>query len=205
MHRLDLKFSGVPLEDAEKAVVMIHGRGGTAEDILSLSEYLSLSDFALVAPEATGRSWYPNSFLAEVSDNEPWLTSALDIIGDTVDVVTKHGIEAENVYFLGFSQGACLVLEFVARNAKRYGGVVAFTGGLIGEVLRNASYSGDFMGTPFLLSTGDPDFHVPLSRVKESAKIIKGLNADVTDRVYKHRLHIISEDEVALANSLIFS
>lgn len=204
IHKLDLKYKGVPLEKAQKAVVMIHGRGGSAEDILSLSQFLNLSNYALLAPEATKRTWYPYSFLANVEDNEPWLSSALDVIGDTVDLVVKSGIETENIYFLGFSQGACLTLEFVTRNAKKYGGVVAFTGGLIGSEIQNMNYSGDFMRTPIFLGTGNPDSHVPLSRVVSTAKILRDMNANVTERVYQNRPHIISEDEVTLVNSLIF-
>src|ERR1700712_3634661 len=156
---------------------MIHGRGASAEDILSLSENLTVQQYLLAAPQATGNSWYPKSFLAPQNENEPWLSSALDLVHKTVRRLTDRGIFEKNVYFLGFSQGACLTLEYVARNAKRYGGVVAFTGGLIGELLNTANYSGSFAATPILLTTGDPDPHVPLSRVEESMAVLKEMGA----------------------------
>src|SRR5450755_420139 len=130
MHKEKIIAAGKKLSEAKKVLIMVHGRGGTAEDILSLAMHLNVKDFALMAPQATNNSWYPLSFLSRPADNEPWLSSALEIIGDTVKEIEAGGIARENIYFLGFSQGACLTLEFVTRNAALYGGVIAFTGGL---------------------------------------------------------------------------
>lgn len=203
-HILDLKYDGVPLEKADKALIILHGRGGTAEDILSLSRHLNLTGFALVAPQATNRTWYPYSFLAPAEENEPWLSSAVEVVGETLDKVMNAGISAENIYFLGFSQGACLTLEYTARNARRYGGIVAFTGGLIGDEIDPSNYKGDFEQTPVLLSTGDPDAHVPVDRVMASAEFFKGMNASVTEKVYPGKSHSISINEVDHAKQVIF-
>jgi phospholipase/carboxylesterase len=169
-----------------------------------LERGLNVKDMALYAPQATNNSWYPYSFMAPVQENEPALSSALDVINQVVEQAIADGISADKIYFLGFSQGACLTLEYIARNAKRFGGAVAFTGGLIGEELELKNYTGDFAGTPVLITTGDPDMHVPLSRVKESVDVLKDLNANVTLKVYKGRPHTISFEELSLANEYIF-
>lgn len=197
--------AGKPLEEAKKVLIMIHGRGGSAEDILSLAEYLNVKEYALLALQAKGNSWYPYSFLASPAQNEPWLSLALDDLKALTADVEALGILPEQVYFLGFSQGACLTLEFVTRNARRYGGVVAFTGGLIGDRVYTERYAGDFAGTPVFIGTGDPDPHVPLERVMESKKILEGMNAELTVKVYKGRGHTISQDELNEANRLILS
>ncbi len=129
MHIKNIVTAGRALNEATRALIMLHGRGGSAEDILSMSSYLKIKDYALVAPEATNNSWYPYSFLMPPAQNEPWLTSALSLLKDVVTDLNSNGISSENIYFMGFSQGACLTLEYVMRNATRYGGVVAFTGG----------------------------------------------------------------------------
>jgi len=184
---------------------MLHGRGGSADDIISLANEFNLDDIAIVAPQATNHSWYPYSFMAPVLENEPALSSALVMIGELVDDLIEKGIPANRIYFIGFSQGACLTLEYVARNAKRFGGVIAFTGGLIGEELMKANYTGDFNNTPILITTGNPDQHVPLSRVEETAAILKNMGADVTVKVYNGRPHTITRNEIELANQLIFA
>jgi phospholipase/carboxylesterase len=137
--------------------------------------------------------------------NEPWLSSALGLIKEVVDEVTQQGITAENIYFLGFSQGACLALEFVVRHPQKYGGVAAFTGGLIGDKINPENYSGNFNGTPIFIGTGNPDPHVPLERVKESAGILEKMNAKVHLQVYEGRPHSISSDEIEEANRVIFN
>ena len=182
-HKLDIKYAGVPLEKAKKALIMLHGRGATAESILSLGEHLKVDDYALIAPQATNNTWYPYSFMAPEQENEPWLSSAINIVNQTVDKVLQSGIKSEDIYFLGFSQGACLATEYTARNAQRYGGVVAFTGGLIGKEINMSNYSGDFEQTPIFFGTGNPDFHVPVERVYTSANIARKMNADVTEKV----------------------
>ena len=203
-HKLDFKYAGVPLEKAKKALIMLHGRGATAESILSLGEHLKVDDYALIAPQATNNTWYPYSFMAPEQENEPWLSSAINIVNQTVDKVLQSGIKSEDIYFLGFSQGACLATEYTARNAQRYGGVVAFTGGLIGKEINLSNYSGDFEQTPIFFGTGNPDFHVPVERVYTSANIARKMNADVTEKVYENRGHTISEDEINIVNSLVF-
>lgn len=204
MHKKNIQTAGKSLKDAEKVLIMIHGRGADARDILGVASHLNVSEYALQAPEATNNTWYPYSFMAKPEQNEPWLSSALDLLKAMVDEVTKEGIIAENIYFLGFSQGACLALEFVARHAQRLGGVVALTGGLIGDTINPENYSGNFNGTPIFLGTGNPDPHVPVERVKESADILEKMNAKVHFKVYDGRPHTISQDEIEEANLLIF-
>ena len=204
MHQKNIIKAGTSIDKTSKALIMLHGRGATAQDILSLSSYLNVEGFALLAPQATNHTWYPYSFLAPVEQNEPWLTSAVDVVGSIVSDLEAQGIASENIYFLGFSQGACLTLEVAARNAKRYGGLVAFTGGLIGNTLEAGRYPGDFAGTPVFLGTSDPDVHVPVERVHASAEQLRAMNADVTERVYKGMGHTISEDEIREVNRLIF-
>ncbi len=204
MHKKNIQTAGKALKEAKKALIMIHGRGADARDILGLASELNLSEYALLAPEATNNSWYPHSFMAKPEQNEPWLSSALSFLKEVVDEVTKQGLTAENTYFLGFSQGACLTLEFVTRHAKRFGGVAAFTGGLIGDKIYQENYSGNFNGTPIFLGTGNPDPHVPIERVKESANILEKMNAKVHLQVYEGKPHSISPEEIEEANRFIF-
>ena len=197
--------AGKSLDQAEKVLIMIHGRGGTAQDILSMAEYLEVSKFALIAPQAENNTWYPQSFLAPRAANEPSLSNALKTINDIVIDLGKEGFTKEQIYFLGFSQGACLTLDFVASNAARYGGVVAFTGGLIGEQVDHRNYHGDFDGTPVFIGSSDPDMHVPVSRVKESTALLEGMGAEVTEIIYQNMGHTISHSEIEQVNKLIFN
>ena len=199
-HSKQIIKDGLAIGEAKKAIVMLHGRGGSAEDIISLKRVLNISDMAIYAPKATNNSWYPYSFMAPVAQNQPALDSALVLIGQLVADIEADGIAAENIYFAGFSQGACLTLEYTVRNAKRYGGIIAFTGGLVGEEMTEESYQGDFAGTPVFIATGDPDPHVPVSRVKESIAILERMNAFVTFAIYPGRQHTISSQEIQLAN-----
>ena len=200
-----LRTAGQPLGTATKALIMLHGRGGSATDILSLAAHLRVADFALLAPQAPGNSWYPQSFLAPPAQNEPYLSAALASVAQAVAEAQRHGITPENLYFGGFSQGACLTLEYVARHATRYGGVVAFTGGLIGDRVYAENYQGDFAGTPIFIGTSDPDFHVPVERVRASTALLTRLGAAVTEKVYPNMGHTISQEEIILANNLIFN
>ena len=195
---------GVPLNDAKKALIMIHGRGASAHDILSISKHLNVDDFALVAPQAENRTWYPYSFLAPINENEPSFSKSLEAIHQVVVAIQQNGIEKENIYFLGFSQGACLALEFTARNAAKYGGVVAFTGGLIGDKIYENHYEGNFQNTPIFIGTSDPDLHVPVERVNETEVLLKKMGAAVTKKIYENMGHTISQDEIDLVNELIF-
>lgn len=203
-HILNIKTSGKPLDQAEKALIMIHGRGGSAEDILELSQHLNVKEYALLAPQATNGSWYPFSFIAPSEQNEPWLSSAVETIEKTVRTALDAGIKAEHIYFFGFSQGACLTLEFLARNAQKFGGAAAIIGGVIGEKINRENYKGDFAQTPILLATSNPDFHVPVERVYATANILKEMNADVTEKVYENFGHSINQEEIELANKIIF-
>ena len=205
MHQKNIIKAGKELKPDSKVLIMLHGRGGSAEDILSLSSYLQVKDFTLLAPQATNHTWYPYSFLAPTNQNEPWLSAALEILKNMVEEIMETGVPTENIYFLGFSQGACLTLEFVARNAARYGGVIAFTGGLIGDTINLANYKGDFRNTPVFIGTSDPDPHVPVERIYASANILKNMNAAVTEKVYQGMGHTISQDEIEQANILVFN
>lgn len=203
-HILDIKTSGVELNTAEKALIMIHGRGSNSEDIMGISQYLNLDGFAILAPQATQNTWYPYSFMAPIEANEPWLNSALENIGQTVQTAMVAGIKPEKIYFFGFSQGACLLLEYISRNAQKYGGAAAIIGGLIGEEINLSNYKGNFQGTPIFIGTSNPDFHVPIERVYASEKILKEMNADVTLKVYENFGHSINQDEIDWINKLIF-
>ena len=191
------------MHEARKALILVHGRGGSAADMLRLAGQLEVDDFALLAPQATHYTWYPQSFLAPEEQNEPWLSSAVDTLRETVRTATDAGILPENIWFFGFSQGACLVLEFVARHATRYGGVVALIGGLIGEQIHPENYSGDFAQTPVFLGTSNPDFHVPVERVQASADLLTRMNASVTLRIYENYGHTIYPEQLDLANKVL--
>jgi phospholipase/carboxylesterase len=204
IHPKSIIKAGKDLKDAEKVLIMLHGRGGSAEDILSLSNHLQLKDYALIAPQANNNSWYPYSFMAPPSQNEPWLSSTLSLLKKMVNDVIAAGIKEENIYFLGFSQGACLTLEFAARNARKFGGVVAFTGGLIGDRIYPGNYKGDFGSTPVFIGTSNPDPHVPVERVYATTNILKSMNANVTEKIYENMGHIINQDEIDLSNKLVF-
>lgn len=205
MHTKKVITAGKAIDQAEKVLIMIHGRGGSAQDILSLAAHLNTKDYALLAPQATNNTWYPTSFLAAPAINEPWLSSAIQVVDEVVNDVLAQGISKENIFFLGFSQGACLTLEYITRNASKYGGVVAFTGGLIGDKIYAENYSGDFAGTPVFIGTSNPDPHVPVSRVNETTTILQAMGANVTEKVYQNMGHTISHDEIEKANTLVFN
>lgn len=198
-------LAGTPIEKASKAVILIHGRGASAEDIISLEQHLHLEGMAIFAPQAAQYSWYPFSFMAPVEKNQPALDSALDVIGNLVNEIEAKGIPAERIYFAGFSQGACLTLEYVSRHATRYGGVIAFTGGLIGETLNPENYTGSFNNTPVFIGTGDPDPHVPVTRVQQTVEQLQKQQANVLLKVYKGRPHTITGDETEQANKHVLS
>ena len=203
MHEKKIYNSGVELDKAKKVLIMLHGRGASASDILSLSNYLPVEDYAILAPEATGNTWYPYSFLMPPQQNEPWLSSAIALIKEIENDLLSDGFKSEQLYFLGFSQGACLTLEFVTRHAKKYGGAIAFTGGLIGDKIYTENYSGDFQNTPIFIGTSDPDPHVPVARVNATAEILKKMNASVTAKIYPGMGHTINEDEIKNASVIL--
>lgn len=194
---------GEPLEAAKAALVMLHGRGDSAAGILSLADVLDVADYTLLAPEASGYEWYPYSFLAPLEQNEPWLSSALSKVGSVLALVEQAGVPVERTALLGFSQGACLALEFVVRNAKRYGGVLGLSGGLIGPDGTPRDYSGSLSGTPVFLGCSDIDPHVPAARVRETAAVLERLGADVTMRLYPGLGHTVNNDEIDAVNKLL--
>lgn len=194
---------GVPLSEAVGAVVLLHGRGGSAQDILSLAQPLYHAGLAYLAPQAASNSWYPFSFLAPIAENEPWLTSALKKVSATIKLAHDAGIASERVFLCGFSQGACLSTEFVARNPAKYGGLIAYTGGLIGPPDADLTHAGDLNQTPIFLGSGDPDPHVPWERVAKSAEILRNMNASVTARRYPGLPHTINSEELDFGRRLI--
>ena len=185
-------------------MILIHGRGASARDILGLVPALGNSAFSYLAPEASGHTWYPNSFLAETATNEPFLSSALAVIDRLVNDLIAKGISMERVILLGFSQGACLASEFAVRNPARYGGVVAFSGGLIGPpgTAWNEK-AGTFTGTPVFLGCSDIDPHIPQARVDESAGVFTRMSAQVTERIYPRMGHQVNDDEIAFARAMM--
>ena len=204
MHKKEIHVAGKKIQEAEKALILLHGRGAPAEDILGLSAHLAVRDFALLAPQATNHTWYPHSFLALPMHNEPWLSSALDVINELVNDIYKAGIDFRNIFFCGFSQGACLTLEYVARNARPWGGVAAFTGGLIGDRIYPENYDGDFAGCHVFIGSGSPDPHVPVERVQETTAIFRSMHAKVSEKIYRNIGHTIIEDEIKEANLWVF-
>jgi phospholipase/carboxylesterase len=205
MHQKETITAGRKITEAKKALIMIHGRGGSAEDILSLAEHFPVEEYALIAPQATGNTWYPYSFMAPLKENEASLSSALSVLNEIVEDIVAQGISKDHIYFLGFSQGACLTLEFVTRNATKYGGVVAFTGGLIGDKIYKDHYAGDFAGTPVFIGTSNPDPHVPVERVYATTNILKDMHADVLEKIYNNMGHTINHDEISNANTWVFN
>jgi predicted esterase len=195
--------AGAVLGSARHAVILLHGRGASADDILTLAAELGRADFAYLAPEAAGHSWYPYTFLAPLERNEPWLSSALDTISALLRETAAAGISPEQTVLMGFSQGACLLLEFAARHARRYGGIVAFSGGLIGPDGTPRDYPGSLAGTPAFLGCSDVDPHVPRARVEESTEVLRRLGADVTMRLYAGMGHTVNADELAHARAIL--
>jgi len=206
-----LVTAGTPLDDADAALVLVHGRGATARSVIDLGEQLAGDrDVALLAPAAAGNTWYPNSFLAPVADNEPGRTSGLRAVDRAVDA----GISRDRVLVGGFSQGACLASEFVARNPTRYGGLAVFSGGLIGETVAVDDYLADgdaadaeesLAGTPAFVGCSDVDPHIPEERVHETTAVLEALGADVDERIYEGMGHGINDDEVAAVSELVAS
>ncbi len=198
--------AGRPPGEAAGAVVMVHGRGGSAEDILTLAGELRRPDLAYLAPQAAGHTWYPYSFLAPFEQNEPGLTSGLGSLSRLLARLEEEGIPAERTILLGFSQGACLSLEFAARSVRdvrRYGGVIGFSGGLIGPPGTPRDYPGSFAGTPVFLGCSDRDPHIPKERVDETAEVLGRMGAEVTERIYPGMGHTVIDDEMEHARRIL--
>jgi phospholipase/carboxylesterase len=198
-----LLTAGEALEKARAAMIMIHGRGASAEDILELAAELKQPGFVFLAPQASGHAWYPNSFLAPIASNEPELSSGLAVIAALLERLAGAGIPAERTMLLGFSQGACLTLEFAARNARRYGGVVGLSGGLIGPDGTPRDYAGSLAGTMVFLGCSDVDPHIPRERVEESAEVLRRLGGDVTARLYPRMGHMVNRDELRFVQGMM--
>ena len=189
--------------DARLVAILLHCRGASARDILALANELSPTDVAYVAPQAARSTWYPYSFLAPIDQNEPWLGSALRLIAGLVEGFAGQGIPAERLAVIGFSQGACLALEFAARHPRRYAAVIAFTGGLIGPPGTSFDHSGDLAGTPVFVGSSDVDPHVPLERVQETTTVLRRMGGRVDERIYPGMGHTINVDELRAADALL--
>lgn len=200
-----VRQAGTPLGHAPIAVIMVHGRNAGPENILDLVPRLARPGVTYLAPAAANRTWYPNSFLADIASNEPGLSSGLAAIGALVTTVEAAGIARDRTVLLGFSQGACLATEFAVRHASRFGGVVVFSGGAIGPPGTRWDESGRFDGTPMFFGCSDVDSHVPAARVIESAELCARMGADVTRRLYPGMGHTINDDEIAWVQHLLDS
>jgi predicted esterase len=194
--------AGEPLGKARAAMILLHGRGASAEDIMTVGAELAQPGFAYLAPQAAGNAWYPNPFTAPLEANEPYLSSALEVV-ETLLARVEKTIPAQRVILLGFSQGACLTLEFAARHARAYGGVVAFSGGLIGPDSTPRDYPGDFEGTPAFLGCSDVDPHIRKDRVLEGGEVFKRMGAHVTVRLYPGMGHTVNQDEIDSVREIV--
>ncbi|WP_251341424.1 alpha/beta hydrolase [Haloplanus halophilus] len=198
-----LLTAGTPLAEATAAAVLVHGRGASARSILGMGEAFGVEGVAYLAPQAAGNTWYPNPFTAPVASNEPGRSSGLAAVASAVEEAADAGVPTERVLLLGFSQGACLASEFVARNPRRYGGLAALSGGLIGERIDPADYAGDLDGTPVFLGCSDVDPHIPAERVHETAAVFERLDGDVTTRLYEGMGHTVNADERDRVTSML--
>jgi predicted esterase len=184
-------------------MILVHGRGATAESILDLANFLRHERLAYLAPQASGNTWYPLSFLSPTEMNEPYLSSALQRLRECVAEVAKAGMPTESTFIAGFSQGACLSAEYVARNPHKYGGVFLFSGGLIGPEGSLSGYSGSLAGTPVFMGCSDVDPHIPLTRVEETARILRSIGGQVDTRIYPGMGHTINRDELDAAQDIL--
>jgi predicted esterase len=196
---------GKPVHEASAAMILLHGRGAPAQSMFWLAQELAHPQFTYLAPQAQGNTWYPRSFLHPLESNEPWLSSALAAVGAVVAQLTQDGIPTSRIVLVGFSQGACLASEYVARNATRYGGLIVFSGGLIGPDSTPRDYPGSLHGTPVFLGCSDSDIHVPLARVQETTDVLEQLGAVVTERIYPQMAHTVIPDEIEHARRIVDS
>lgn len=204
LHRdVPIRTAGTALKDARAAMIMLHGRGASAEDILTLAHELDQNSFAYFAPQAVNSTWYPYSFLTPIERNEPWLSSALDLISTLLEDIVGAGIPPDRIMLLGFSQGACLALDYVARNPERYGGVVGMSGGLIGPPGVNWDFSGSLERTPVFLGCSDVDPHVPPERFLETVDMFRKLDAEVVFQLYPGMGHTVNLDEINRAHRMM--
>jgi phospholipase/carboxylesterase len=202
---LEILHHGPLITKASKALILLHGRGGTAQGILSLADVLCDNQFYVAAPQAPNRTWYPYSFMSAETLNEPYLSESIDGIKKLIDETAAH-IPLDQIYIAGFSQGACLSLEISSRFATKYGGIIAFTGGLIGSAINEKKYKGQFEGTKVFIGTSEQDPHVPLERVEQSKAFMEKKGAHVTLKVYKGTTHTVTQEEIIWAKqNILFS
>ena len=195
--------AGPDAANARLTLILVHGRGGTARGMIDLAASLDLRDVACVAPQAAQNTWYPYSFLAPITQNEPGLTSALGVLRGLVGGLDRAGISSARIAWLGFSQGACLMLEFVARHARRYAAIAGLSGGVIGPPGTPRTYLGSLRGTPVFLGCSDVDAHIPLERVHETGAVFRALGAQVEEVIYPGMGHLVSDDEVRRVRALL--
>ncbi|MDZ7772848.1 MAG: alpha/beta hydrolase [Balneolaceae bacterium] len=195
--------AGAKSDDAEAAMILVHGRGATAAGMMGLAREFDMPTFRYLAPQASGHTWYPNSFLEDKEKNQPGLDSGLQALHDLFNKLAGEGIPAEKTVLLGFSQGACLATEYAARHPRRFGGVVGYSGGLIGPSVDASAYSGDLEGTPVFLGCSDRDPHIPQERVETTAQVLEGLGGEVTKKIYPNMPHTVNEDELNRTRDLM--
>ena len=198
-----MKQIGSPLDQAKVAVLLLHGRGASAQSILALAEQLPQEEVAYFAPQAPRQTWYPYSFLVPIAQNEPHLSAALTTIANAIAQLNQLGVPNHRLIIGGFSQGACLACEFVARHPQRYGGVWIFSGGLIGDQIDSARYTGSLAGTPIFLGCSESDFHIPAERVRASAELLTQLGGEVTCKLYPNMGHTINQNQIIIANAML--
>lgn len=194
---------GASVDEAEAAVILVHGRGATPESMFPLADELGQSNVHYVALQADNHTWYPYSFLAPTDKNQPGISSGLQLIHDTIHELDEGGIPFDQIMLLGFSQGACLSTEFVARHPQKMGGVVAYSGGLIGPEVDTKKYDGSVENTPVFLGCSDSDPHIPKERVDETEAVFEKLNARVTKRIYPNMPHTVNEDEIDFVREMV--
>ena len=203
--RQPVRLAGVPLERARAGAILLHGRGADAADILGLAQELDVDGVTYAAPEAAAHTWYPYSFLAPIADNEPGISSGLSVIASLVERFAGAGLGAERLLLMGFSQGACLTLEYAARHARRYGGIAGLSGGLIGPPGTTRDYAGSFDATPVFLGCSDMDPHIPRERVEETAEVLGSMEAQVTLRLYPRFGHAVNADEMEAVRAMLLA
>ncbi|MBK9123010.1 MAG: dienelactone hydrolase family protein [Chloroflexi bacterium] len=203
---IEVLHTGAPIESANRALILIHGRGSTAREILTLAPEFAVADFAVLAPQATGNVWYPQRFMRPVEENEPYLSSALAAVDRLVQHLGDNGIPPERIAIGGFSQGACLTTEYAARHPRRYGAILAFSGGLIGDANKPLPIhhpGTPLAGTPVFIGCSDVDSHIPIERVDETASILSTMGGEVDKRIYPGMGHTINQDEIEAAAALL--
>lgn len=203
MHEYNILEKGATLSEASKAIILLHGRGAAAEDIINLADHFTDDSFYVAAPQAHNHTWYPYSFMNAEVHNEPWLSSAVAIVKRLIDQISVV-LPTENIFIAGFSQGACLALETAARYASKYAGIIAFSGGLIGEIIKREKYSGHFNGTKIFTGISDNDPHVPLIRCERSIELLKSMGADTLLKIYHGTGHTITPQEITDVKQFMF-